>query len=135
MGALPSAAGGIMRHPAYALLLLLLSFSASADDSDELQNLYNALTMLNQQQQAVYQQFQMVQELRLSRAPQPQFYGLSTRPGEVANYDEMIEAQRNAILRGESLYQQADQLLTEYNELEDRKKPLRQRIYELTLKK
>jgi hypothetical protein len=135
MDALPSATGGIMRHASYALLLLLSSFAASADDSDELQNLYNALNMLNQQQQAVYQQFQMVQELRLSRTPQPQFYGLSARPGEIANYDEMVEAQRNAILRGESLYQQADQLLAQYNEIEDRKKPLQQRIYELTLKK
>jgi len=126
-----------MRHLSYALLLLQLSFAAAADNSaDELQNHYGALNMLNQQQQAIYQQFQMVHELRLSGAPR--LYGTPMLPppaGQIANYDEMVEAQKSEIQRAESLYQQADQLLARYNEIEDMKKPLQLRIYELTLKK
>lgn len=124
------------RQLSLALLLLSLSFAAAADSGDELQNLYNALNMLNQQQQAIYQQFQMVQELRLSGAPRlygQSMYGQS--PGQVANYEEVVEAQKRALMRGEYLYMQADQLLAEYSEIEGRKKPLQQRIYELTLGK
>jgi len=124
-----------MRHLSYALLLLQLSFAAAAaDNATELQNLYNALNMLNQQQQAIYQQFQMVQELR--RGSAPRLYGPIIHPqliGQIANYDEMIEAQKSAVLRGEYLHQQADQLLARYSEIEEMKQPLQQRIYELSL--
>jgi len=51
-----------MRYLSFALLLQL-SFTAAADNNTELEKLYSALNMLNQQQ-AIYQQFQMVQELR-----------------------------------------------------------------------
>jgi hypothetical protein len=124
-----------MRYFCYALLLLQLSFAAVADNSTELEKLYSALNMLNQQQQAVYQQFQMVQEIRRSNAlafesaPMPrQLYG------QVPNYDEMVEAQNDAILRGEYLTQKADQLLAEYKEIEDKKKPVQSRIYDFSLK-
>src|SRR5512139_1575271 len=129
-----------MRYLSLALLLLMLMLqpgvSTAADKGSELQNLYNALNMLNQQQQAIYQQFQLVQELRRSGGA-PLLYGTPMRPqliGEVGNYDEVVAAQRSAALRGESLYQQADQLLAKYNEIEEMKKPLQLRIYDLSLK-
>lgn len=123
------------RHLIYALLLLQLSFTAAADSGPELEKLYSALNMLNQQQQAVYQQFQMVQEMR--RGSVPMLYGMPMPPppsGQIANYDAVVEAQKSAILRAESLYQQADQLLAKYNEIEEMKKPIQSRIYELALK-
>lgn len=123
-----------MRYLCYALLLLQLSFTAAADDGTELEKLYGALNMLNQQQQAVYQQFQMVQELRRSA---PTLYGMPMQPqlyGQIANYDEVIATQKSAVLRSEYLYQQADQLLAKYNEIEEMKKPLQLRIYDLSLK-
>ena len=124
-----------MRHLIYALLLLQLSLSAAADNGAELEKLYSALAMLNQQQQAVYQKFQMVQELR--RSSEPMLYGMPMPPqlnGQIANYDAVVAAQKSAILRGEHLSQQADQLLDEYNEIEEMKKPLQLKIYDLTLK-
>jgi len=128
-----------MRYLSLALLLLLLmlqpNFTAAADQDAELQNLYTALNMLNQQQQAIYQQFQMVQEVRRSSLP---LYGTSMLPqlmGAPANYDEAVAAQKSAIRRGEDLSQQADQLLEKYNEIEEMKKPLQQKIYSLTLGK
>jgi len=128
-----------MRYLSLALLLLLLmlqpNFTAAADQDADLQNLYTALNMLNQQQQAIYQQFQMVQEVRRSSLP---LYGTSMLPqlmGAPANYDEAVAAQKSAIRRGEDLSQQADQLLEKYNEIEEMKKPLQQKIYSLTLGK
>ncbi|MGB9130513.1 MAG: hypothetical protein WCB97_12765 [Thiobacillus sp.] len=124
-----------MRRLIYALLLLQLSFTAAADNGTELEKLYSALNMLNQQQQAVYQQFQMVQEVRRSSVPMP--YGMPMPPqpnGQIANYDAVVEAHERAIQREESLYQQADQLLAKYNEIEEMKKPIQSKIYDLTLK-
>ena len=124
-----------MRYFCYALLLLQLSFAAVADNSTELEKLYSALNMLNQQQQAVYQQFQMVQEIRRSNALSFESASMPQQLyGQVPNYDEMVDAQNDAILRGEYLTRRADQLLTEYKEIEDRKKPLQSRIYDLSLK-
>jgi hypothetical protein len=125
-----------MRRLSLALLLLQLSFTAFADTTaDELQKLYAALNMLDQQQQAIYQQFQMVHELRLSGVPRLPGTPIYLPPsGQIANYDEMVEAQRNAIQRAEYLHQRADDLLTRYSEIEELKEPLQLRIYELTLK-
>lgn len=125
-----------MRYLSFALLLLQLSFAAAADNKTELEKLYSALNMLNQQQQAIYQQFQMVQELRRNGSA-PFLYGTPMRPqlfGQIANYDEVAAAQKSAVLRGEYLYQQADQFLAKYNEIEEMKKPLQLRIYDLSLK-
>lgn len=122
-----------MRHLIYALLLLP-SLAAAADHGPELERLSSALNMLNQQQQAVYQQFQMVQEVRRGSDRPP--YGipaLSPFDGQIANYDEVVAAQRNAIQRREALSRQADDLLARYNEIETLKEPLRARIYALTL--
>ena len=124
-----------MRRLAYALLLLQSSFAAAADNGAELEKLYAALNMLNQQQQAIYQHFQMVQEIR--RDSVPLLYGMpipSQLNGQIANYDAVVAAQKSAIHRGEQLSQQADQLLEEYNEIEEMKKPLQLKIYDLTLK-
>lgn len=124
-----------MRRLVYALLLLQLSLPAAADNGAELERLYSALNMLNQQQQAIYQQFQMVQEIR--RANVPVLYGMPIPPqlnGQIANYDAMVAVQKSAILRGEDLSRQADQLLAKYNEIEEMKKPLQSKIYDLSLK-
>jgi len=135
MGAFALATGEVMRRLIYALLLLQLSFTAAADNGAELEKLYSALNMLNQQQQAIYQQFQMVQEIR--RSTEPMLYDMPMPPqpnGLIPNYDALVEAHDKAIQRAESLYQQADQLLAKYYEIEEMKKPIQSRIYDLTLK-
>jgi hypothetical protein len=134
-----SATGGFMRYLSLALLLLSLLLqpgaTAAADKDSELQSLYSTLNMLNQEQQAIYQQFQMLQEVRRSNVP---FYGTSMLPplvGAPANYDEIVAKQKSAIQRDEDLSQQANQLLDKYNEIEEMKKPLRLKIHSLTLSK
>lgn len=126
-----------MRYVGLALLLLMLQsgVAIAAGNGAELQQLYSALNMLNQQQQAIYQQFQMVQELRRGSVP---LYGAPLLPqymGPPPNYDAVVAAQNSAIQRDEDLSQKADQLLDKYNAIEDMKKPLQQKIYSLTLGK
>jgi len=126
-----------MRYLGFALLFLMLQsgVTVAADNGAELQHLYSALNMLNQQQQAVYQQFQMVQEMR--RGSTPMLYGMPLPPqlnGQIVNYDAVVEAQKNAIQRAEDLYRQSEQLLARYYEIEEMKKPLQSKIYDLSLK-
>lgn len=126
-----------MRRLFWILPLLVLSFSAIADDKAELQNLYAAVSALNQEQQALFQQFQMLQDLR--RANDRVFYaGQLGRPQniiDVPNYDDMVQAQREVVRRGEELTRQTDQLYDQFNEIGAKKALLQQRILELMVSK
>ncbi len=130
-----------MRRLFFVLPLLFLSFTAAAAGSEaELQRLQSALSLLNQGQQAVYQQFQMVQELRRTNAqgvggPYTTQLGPPRNTGEVPNYTDVVEAQKNQIRRNDDLAGQAEALYVKYSEIEDRKKPLQQRIYDLMISK
>ena len=118
------------------VLLMLLSMTAVAADvaeqNGEIQRLQTTLNMLNQEQLAVYHQFQMVQELRRSNF-QPSYNArlLPVPRGEIANYDDVIAAQNSLIRRNEALFEEANWLVTRYGEIEDKKKPLQQQILQL----
>jgi len=119
-----------------ALLVIgLTSVTATADDKTELQNIYAALSALNQEQQSLFQQFQMLQELR--RANDRTFYagqlGASQFTTEVQNYADVVQAQRGVARRGEDLAQQSEQIYEQYNEIGAKKALLQQRVLELTL--
>lgn len=126
-----------MRRLTWILPLLFVSLAASADDQTELQNLFAAAGALNQDQQAIFQQFQMLQELR--RANDRALYGTQLLPPqfptEVPNYADVVQAQRDVARRSEELAQQTDQLYTQYSEIGAKKALLQQRIIELTASK
>ena len=117
-------------------LFMLSSFSAvAAGQDDELQRLHSALNMLNQEQGAIYQQSQMIPELRRSNYP-PSYGALMPVPsGEIANYDDVVAAQNRVIRRNDELAQQALELVVRYGEIEEEKKPLQQQILRLTNRK
>ncbi len=123
-----------MRRLISILALLVLSFTAAADDKTELQNLYAAMNALNQEQQALFQQFQMLQELR--RTNDRAFDAILLRPPqattEVPNYSDYVQAQRDAVRRAEELAQRTDQLYAQYGEIGAKKALLQQRIIELS---
>ena len=81
-----------MRILRWVLPLLALSFTVAADDKAELQGLYAAVGTLNQEQQALFQQFQMLQELR--RANDRIFYASQLRSpqygSDVPNYADVV---------------------------------------------
>jgi hypothetical protein len=121
-----------MRGLICALFMLSSINAVAAGQDDELQRLHSALNMLNQEQVAIYQQFQMIQELRRSNF-QPPYGALMPIPsGELANYDEALAAQNRVIRRNEELAQEARELVTRYGEIEQEKKPLQQQILRLT---
>jgi hypothetical protein len=114
-----------------AFLVLSSASAVAAGQDDQLQRLQSALSMLDQEQQAIYQQFQMVQALRRS-TPQPPYGAMPPVPsGEIANYDEAVAAQDRLIRRSNELAEQASQLVTRYGEIEEEKKPLQQEILRL----
>lgn len=119
------------------LPLLALSFSASADDKAELQGLYASVGVLNQEQQSLFQQFQMLQELR--RDNDHALYASGLRAPryatDVPNYADMVQAQRDALHRGEELARQSTELYAQYSEIGRKKALLQQRILDLTLSK
>jgi hypothetical protein len=123
-----------MRKLICILVLLLASFAALADDKVELQNLYAALSALNQEQQSIFQQFHMLQELR--RANDRAFYSTQLMSPQLAagvpNYADVVLAQKDAARRSEEMAQQTEQLYAQYSDIGERKALLQQRILELT---
>ena len=116
----------------YALLMLWSINAVAAQVDNELQRLRSALDLLNQEQQSIYQQFQMVQELRRSTVQQPVCTLLPSIQGaEIANYDDVVAAQNNATRRKDELSLQARRLFDRYGEIEEEKKPLQQQIIKL----
>jgi len=123
-----------MRSLVWVLLLFSLSFAAAADDRAELQGLYATLGALNQEQQSLFQQFQMLQEVR--RSNDRAFYSSQLQPADITtqvpNYEDVVQAQKEVLHRGEEMTRQSDQLYAQYNEIEAKKAQVRQRILELT---
>jgi hypothetical protein len=123
-----------MRRVIAILLPLLFSQVALADDSGEIKRLQGLLNILNQQQQVIYQQFQMVQELRRAQSqsnygPPPALQFLDQYP----NYDEVSAAREYAIRRESELTARLGELYEKFNEIEESKKSILDRLYELTL--
>ncbi|TCV85931.1 hypothetical protein [Sulfurirhabdus autotrophica] len=117
----------------FILFTLLLAFAVhtpAAEIDNELKRLQNILTTLNQELEATYRQFQMIQEARRANAQQEISSG--PRPGlDNRNYDDIIAAQNEARDRGKELSREMNQLLTKVKEIEVQKQPLLQRVYEL----
>ncbi len=130
-----------MRNPMLAcacILALALAGSAWAAEKDtkaELQNLYATMNVLNQQQQAVFQQFQILQEMRRNN-DRALYAGTLMAPSpdmQVQNYQDIVNRQQEIMRRGQELEQQADQLYSQYTEIGARKLQLQQRILDLTV--
>lgn len=129
------------------LLLLLLFASgaafAGADAQDKLNQLEAELNGVRQEQQSVYQNFQLTRELRLMEAQEgipptsgypygKDFYGtyINTPP---PNYDEVVRAQLEREQRIQRHTDELKSLSARYLELEGRRKALLEEIRELKL--
>ena len=96
-----------------------------------------ALNHLTQEQQAVYQQFQMIQELRRSEIQDihpivmgPPAMG-GVKEGPPPNYDDTIRLQRERRERIEQYTRDLNQLYSRYAELGNQKKMLLDQMTEL----
>ena len=107
------------------LLLLLASIAlpalAAESVQDQMRRIESALTRISQEQQAVYQQFNMVQELKRNEERQLAPFG-SIAPN--ANYDDVKKLEEARAQRVRDLQTEVDRLYGRYRELEEQKRPL-----------
>ena len=109
-----------------ALVFVFLSTAAWPAENvlQQMRQVEAALARVSQEQQAIYQQFQMVQELRRNEERQllpMQTYSLGSAP---RNYEDVKREEETRALRVRDLQYELDRLYTRYRELEDQKRPL-----------
>lgn len=117
-----------------ALVLALLAGGAFAQSPvEQMKQIEAALNLIALEQQSVYQQFQMMQELRRSAqqadvAGNAPMYGPDGQP---PNYDDMVRARQERDERYKRYSAELDRLYARYRELEQQKRPLLDRLTEL----
>ena len=114
-----------MRLLPLALLLWCASAFAQEDVDVQMKRLETALNRIQAEQQSVYHQFQMIQELRRTALQQQQqSIMVYTPPATPPNYDDVVREKdaRDAQMRGYA--EELDRLYGRYRELEDQKRPL-----------
>ena len=114
----------MMRWAILIGLLLGVPVLAVEDIDREVRRVESALTRISQEQQSVYQQFQMVQELRRSDQTQMQPLQSYTPPATPPNYDDVKREEEARAERVKQYQYELDRLYARYRELEEQKKPL-----------
>ena len=108
---------------AWALMVVSLGAWAQADAAKRIRE---ELVLVQQEQQAVFQQFQMVREMRnglaapLVAPPPLTVYG----SGQSLNYDDQVAAQKEREQKLIDYGQEMERLFARYQELDARRKTL-----------
>src|SRR5688572_4111381 len=124
------------------LLLTASSVSAQTDFPSQteldtqIRRVQLALDRIQLEQQSVYQQFQMMQELRRSELQQnyqsSQVYTPEPTP---PNYDDLVRDRQAQEARVQGYAAELDRLYARYRELEEQKRPLLEELSELALQR
>ena len=121
-----------MRLLPLALLLWCASAIAQEDVDVQIKRLEITLNRIQAEQQSVYHQFQMVQELRrseLQRAQQSiQVY---TPPATPPSYDDVVREKEARETQMRRYGDELDRLYSRYRELEEQKRPLLDQLSDL----
>lgn len=107
-------------------------FASQAELDAQTRRLESALNRIQLEQQSVYQQFQMMQELR--RGEQQQAYQSSqtyTPPATPPNYEDQVREQQARDARVQGYQSELDRLYARYRELEAQKQPLLEELSSL----
>jgi hypothetical protein len=95
-----------------------------------------ALSRVNLEQQSVYQQFQMIQDLqRNAMLRSYQSTQVYTPPPAPPDYDDEVRKRRAEEARLEGYVGELDRLYARYRELEEQKRPLLDELSELALRR
>jgi flagellar biosynthesis/type III secretory pathway chaperone len=105
-----------------ALLLLYGSVWAAESLDQQARRIESALTRITQEQQALYQQFQMIQQLRANE--ERQLLPIPTTVPPSPNYEDITRDQYARAQRVRDLQSELDRLYARYRELEEQKRPL-----------
>jgi len=114
---------GILRWLPLVIGLLAAPAWAADDIDQEIHRVESILASISQEQQSVYQQFQMVQALRLAeeRHMQP----LPITPPETApNYEDVRRDDNSRATRVRQYQDELERLYSRYRELAEQKKQL-----------
>jgi len=116
---------------AFALLLSGVALADPATDA-EIRHLEAQLNQLQQEQQSVYQQFQMVQELRRTelQAQYPQVIQNSPQyeMGSPPNYEDVARQKAEREYRIKQYTEELNSLYARYREMEDQKRALLEQL-------
>jgi hypothetical protein len=126
----------MMARSLLAAVLAAASLLAHAQADDELHRLRETLATIQQEQQSVYQQFQMVQGLRASDTPPPGAPGalVYTPPATPPRFEDLARERAAFEARQARYRDELDRLYARFRELEERKRPLVERIGEIAVK-
>ena len=115
---------------AMALAVVVLGLSRAAAAADDLKSLQDALNIVNQEQQAIFQQFQMIQELRRrdAEAARPPAIG---QPGPPGNYEDVIAARKAHAERDEHYARQLDDLYARHRDLDRQRRAIMESMQRL----
>lgn len=91
----------------------------------------DALAALNAEQQAIYQQFQMLQTLRSQSANG--YIAMPPQPGPPPNYEDVVAEKQAAADSAKRYQSDMDALYNRYRELEEQKQPLLLQLRQLAL--
>ena len=121
---------------AVTALLALSPALAFADSKaeNEIKALESALQRIDQAQQSVYRQFQMVEELRRSKLTRME-EGVSPNYGMAApsvDYEAQQQARQQREEQIRRYSEELERLYADYRALEEKKRPLLDRLNELT---
>lgn len=118
----------LMRSLLAAVAAVLFGAHPVGAASEDAKALQEALSNINQEQQAVYQQFQMIQQLRRSNAEPviPPIGG-----GPPGSYDDMVASKRAQMDRDEAYERELRELYQRHQDLEREKQPILERLRQL----
>jgi len=119
-----------------SLLLLSVSVLAvAADNEKQLLELEVAISQRQQEQQILFQQFQMVQELRRHEIAQDDQVAPAgediTFNGEAPKYEDLAEQRRNRIEKIHRHTDKLNELYARYQEIENERQALIEQLSEL----
>ena len=101
---------------------IALPGAGRAQAADEaVRALQQSLSLINQEQQAIFQQFEMIQQLRRANAE------AATPPiggGPPGNYDDMAATKRTQAEREEAYVRELQDLYQRHRDLEQQKQPI-----------
>ena len=107
--------------------------AARAELQARIRGVEAALSRVSAEQQSVYQQFQMVQEMRRNERQElsnpMQVY---TPPASPPNYDDVVRDRQAREYRLQDYARQMDRLYARYRELEEQKRQLLDQLADLT---
>lgn len=118
-----------MRIPAFLLALLFSSLALAQSPDARLRQLEAELARVRQEQQSVFQQFQILQTLQRNEGMEADPTSpLYQQGGQIPNYDDAVKAKQEREYRLKNYSEELKRLSDRYQALESRAGPLMEQI-------